>query len=255
MTGKTALNMKFIYSVRKKAMMINIRNLLIVLLFALSPLRAGAEVAFVSQTHDGFLNLRAGPGTGYDIIHRLYPGDRVEILEAHGKWRRITSVSNSNGWVHGRYLLIDTAPNVEVLYVKQTTDGFLNLRSGPGTSHSVIQKMSTGKRLIVRRQQGKWKEVSLSSGTSGWAHGGYMTATQPQLSQASNAHRVDPDVIKAHTNFQFEESANNPQDSREDLRLMIIVKHGFASVAQIWDILSANAKLEKMISGNQYLKT
>ncbi|WP_323008032.1 SH3 domain-containing protein [Pseudorhodobacter sp.] len=66
---------------------------------------AFGQLLTVTQTNDGYLNLRAGPGAGYDIIRRMYPGDRVRLLDAQGAWRRVEMINGVAGWAHGGYLM------------------------------------------------------------------------------------------------------------------------------------------------------
>ena len=47
----------------------------------------------------------------------------------------------------------------------------LNVRSGPGTSYSVIFKVSRGDRLEVLEQNGKWIRVKSPDGQEGWTAG------------------------------------------------------------------------------------
>jgi uncharacterized protein YgiM (DUF1202 family) len=45
------------------------------------------------------LHVRAGAGTNYKIVGRLYEGQKVEILETKGSWGRISS-----GWISLSYV-------------------------------------------------------------------------------------------------------------------------------------------------------
>ncbi|WGH78302.1 SH3 domain-containing protein [Jannaschia ovalis] len=66
--------------------------------------RPAGDVMFVDVTGVGFLNLRAGPGTRFDIIRRMQPGDSVATLETRGDWLRVRHASGDTGWAHGDYL-------------------------------------------------------------------------------------------------------------------------------------------------------
>lgn len=66
--------------------------------------RPEGAVMFVDVTGVGYLNLRAGPGTRFDIIRRMQPGDSVAPLETRGDWLRVRHVSGDTGWAHGDYL-------------------------------------------------------------------------------------------------------------------------------------------------------
>jgi len=44
------------------------------------------EVYGLDPAGDGFLSVRAGPGTGYKELDRLHNADRVILCADHGKW-------------------------------------------------------------------------------------------------------------------------------------------------------------------------
>lgn len=50
------------------------------------------------------LNVRSGPGTGYRKISQVKRGQRFELLDKRGVWRKIRLRNGRTGWVHGRYL-------------------------------------------------------------------------------------------------------------------------------------------------------
>lgn len=51
------------------------------------------------------LNVRTGPGVGYQVKHQLPPSDGciLKTGKRHGRWVEITTY-NAKGWVHRRYL-------------------------------------------------------------------------------------------------------------------------------------------------------
>lgn len=53
----------------------------------------------------GTVNIRTGPGMGFDQIGKLYPGQKVDVKQCQGKWCYVTSANNSPlGWVSSDYL-------------------------------------------------------------------------------------------------------------------------------------------------------
>lgn len=57
-----------------------------------------------------FLNLRTGPGTNFDKIIVLAPETPLEILAQEGVWLKI-SAEGVQGYVHGDYVVLDSAPS------------------------------------------------------------------------------------------------------------------------------------------------
>jgi N-acetylmuramoyl-L-alanine amidase len=56
------------------------------------------------------LNLRRGPGTGFEVVKSLPDGTRVRLLGSQGPWREIMELGPNgedvqDGWVHGNWLV------------------------------------------------------------------------------------------------------------------------------------------------------
>jgi len=136
--------------------------------------RAGAARAdplVVNSPRDGSLNLRTGPGTGFEVLYAMPHGSEVQTLEWSGRWVRVRHESGRTGWCASKYLA-RTGP--ARLYVYSARDGYLNLRSGPGTSYAVIMQMHNDEHVDVLGSSGSWRQVRHESGAVGWAHGRYL---------------------------------------------------------------------------------
>ena len=114
------------------------------------------------QSHSGEIELGGGPATV-----KMEYFDRTGFAEAHLSWERITTPPTGTGGM-------GTA-TVTGAY-------FLNVRSGPGLSHNVVTKVARGDVLNLlgyRDSAGTWVMVSLSNGTQGWVHAGYVRTSVP----------------------------------------------------------------------------
>ena len=143
------------------------------LLLAL-PISAAAQTLYVSETGVGFLNMRNGPGTQYDVLRRLSPGDRVDVEETQGVWYAVRLPGGQRGWVSGDFLERGE-PATGVLFVARSTEGFLNLRAGPGTETRILRRMYPGDRLRELERRGRWVRVRHVSGADGWAYDAYVS--------------------------------------------------------------------------------
>lgn len=63
--------------------------------------------------------------------------------------------------------------------IVSSPDGVLNLRRGPGTSYSVVARLSNGQVLAVSNTSGDWFKV-IASGRTGWVNSLYVTLTGPR---------------------------------------------------------------------------
>ncbi len=145
---------------------------LFILIAAAAP--ALAETRIVNSPGDGFLNLRTGPGSEFQVVRRMGHGSAVEVLEVKGNWARVRhEFSGAQGWAFRKHLVLDSRGSA-VREVWSPGDGFLNLRSGPGTDFHVLRKMFNGERVEILERKGNWVRVRHQSGTRGWTYEKYL---------------------------------------------------------------------------------
>ena len=152
------------------------------------------------------LNVRSGPSTSYSITTKLYKGDKVEILETSNGWHKIKASNGKIGWVSGDYIKVSSGstsqPSTSTTKATVTATS-LNVRSGAGTSYSVITKLSKGTVVdVLESASNGWKKVKTSNGTTGWVSGSYLTtgvveypSTDNSTSQTSYKATVNTDSL------------------------------------------------------------
>ena len=137
------------------------------------------------------LNVRSGPSTSYSITTKLYKGDKVEILETSNGWHKIKASNGKIGWVSGDYIKVSSGstsqPSTSTTKATVTADS-LNVRSGAGTSYSVITKLSKGTVVdVLESASNGWKKIKTSGGTTGWVSGEYLTTGSAGNSSTNNS--------------------------------------------------------------------
>ena len=137
------------------------------------------------------LNVRSGPSTSYSVTTKLYKGDKVEILETSNGWHKIKASNGKIGWVSGDYIKVSSGstsqPSTSTTTATVTADS-LNVRSGAGTSYSVITKLSKGTVVdVIESASNGWKKIKTSGGTTGWASGDYLTTGSVGNSSTNNS--------------------------------------------------------------------
>ena len=137
------------------------------------------------------LNVRSGPSTSYGITTKLYKGDKVEILETSNGWHKIKASNGKIGWVSGDYIKVSSGstsqPSTSTTKATVTATS-LNVRSGAGTSYSVITKLSKGTVVdVIESASNGWKKIKTSGGTTGWASGDYLTTGSAGNSSTDNS--------------------------------------------------------------------
>ena len=137
------------------------------------------------------LNVRSGPSTSYSITTKLYKGDKVEILETSNGWHKIKASNGKIGWVSGDYIKVSSGstsqPSTSTTKATVTATS-LNVRSGAGTSYSVITKLSKGTVVdVLESASNGWKKIKTSGGTTGWASRDYLTTGSAGNSSTDNS--------------------------------------------------------------------
>ena len=122
------------------------------------------------------LNVRSGPSTSYSITTKIYKGNKVEILETSNGWHKIKTSNGTIGWVSGSYISVSSGSTSQTSYKATVNATSLNVRSGAGTSYSVITKLSKGTVVdVIESASNGWKKIKTSNGTTGWVSGDYLT--------------------------------------------------------------------------------
>jgi N-acetylmuramoyl-L-alanine amidase len=129
------------------------------------------------------INIRGGPGTGYEVVAQGGSGERYPVLDKNGDWVKV-QLSSGTGWVAGWLVSLESTPSEAPRpdpvtpaipgsgsKVALVNGSMVNVRSGPGTSNPVIGTVVQGNSLPVLGQSGDWVQVSLPSGGNGWVAG------------------------------------------------------------------------------------
>lgn len=104
------------------------------------------------------LNVRSGPGTGYDILSSVPYGTVLTVVKEEGGWGEVSG----GGWVALQYTSKITAERV---YTVTAPDG-LNIRKGPGTGYDILRAVPLGTKLTAVGELNGWAALK---------DGGYAT--------------------------------------------------------------------------------
>lgn len=149
-----------------------------------SPPPAGAATASVTT---GALNVRSGPGLGYNVLGQVYLGQTVTLngRNSEATWVKVTTGTGLQGWVSAALIqanvAISTLPVVNaptLNSVAMVNTGMANVRSGPGLEYTAVTRIGYGTTvtLVGRNSVSNWIKVQLSNGTQGWVHESLLDA-------------------------------------------------------------------------------
>lgn len=155
------------------------------------------------------VNVRTGAGTQHARIGVLYPGQSLQTRGAtSGGWTPVT-YQGRNAWVSADYIRTSgastpstpapstpVATNPGAAGTARTTVN-LNVRQGPGTSHSILTTLSRGSSVTRTGQvSGDWTQITRGSGTA-WVATRYLTTTSSTPTPAPNPVVTNPQPTPA----------------------------------------------------------
>lgn len=103
---------------------------------ALSVEAAGTIKYGIGFTTGSSLRLRSEPSTGSTTLAYAAKGEAVVVIDQVGEWYHVI-YNLKEGYMHTNYVSVLTRENAELGYGK-INGTCVNLRSGPGTSYSVV---------------------------------------------------------------------------------------------------------------------
>ncbi len=156
----------------------------------------------------GALNVRSGAGTGYSVIGSLSNGAKVEIVETSGSWYKI-KYGSGYGYVSKDYVTVSSSSNSNNGSTSNSgssnttttqsgtikVSGSLNVRSGAGTSYSVIGSLSNGAKVEIVETSGSWYKIKYGSGY-GYVSKDYVTVSSSSSNSGSSSSTTQSGTIK-----------------------------------------------------------
>ena len=146
------------------------------------------------------LNMRAGAGTSYSIIKTIPSNTTVQVLESSGTWKKV-SYGGITGWCSATYLKVSTiqpapVPTAPVSAIgTMKTTGNLYMRSGPGTTYSMLKIIPSGTIVQLLDGSGEWKKI-VYGGITGWSSGKFLVmVTAPAPPVVVEPVPVEPPVV------------------------------------------------------------
>ena len=143
------------------------------LLPAASFLMQESQVAYADSVEyrvitGDYVNFRKGPSTSYASLGQLNKGDKVEYI------------STSDSWVKVKY-----NGQTGYIYVKYVNCSALNVRSGAGTSYSIITTITKDTKVEVISTSNGWSKIKVGT-TTGYVSSKYLSETKDSSNSSSD---------------------------------------------------------------------
>lgn len=126
-----------------------------------------------------YVRMRSGPSTSHAILGTYNNGTALTITGTENGWTKVT-IGGVSGYIRSDYVSASgsgsgTATESQTGYINGTS---VRMRSGPGTTYSILGVYNTGTAMTITGTSGNWYAVS-HNGTSGYVRQDYMTTTKP----------------------------------------------------------------------------
>ena len=128
------------------------------------------------------INLRAGPGTDYDILAEYERYDELLVTGTCEEWYRV-KLDGLRGYMLMEFVTIGEVPEPTPAYTVEELDEYVdgyvsaatvNLRAGPGTDYDILAEYARYDELLVTGTSEEWYRVKLD-GLRGYMLMDYVT--------------------------------------------------------------------------------
>ncbi|WP_455543308.1 SH3 domain-containing protein [Intestinibacter sp.] len=143
------------------------------------------------------LYVRSGASTSYKILGTVTKGKKVEIQATENGWHKI-EYNGNDGWVSGKYISTSGSTSTEGTTSGSTSNGTttttktgtittssLNVRSGAGTSYSILGALAKGKTVTIYGESNGWYKISYNGGY-GWVSKTYVSTGSTSTGSSSS---------------------------------------------------------------------
>ncbi len=65
------------------------------------------RIIIIKKSPTGWVNIRSGPGSQFQRVTQVYPGEYYELLQEEGEWYKIKLNDTSDGWIINQYAEIN----------------------------------------------------------------------------------------------------------------------------------------------------
>ncbi len=132
---------------------------------------ASAKTAGKVSTQDGRLNLRQSPSTASAVIGSIAKGSWLTVEKKEGNWYLVEYEKGKKAYASADY--ITNYPKTVEGEVTPGT-GVLNVRSGPGTSYAVKDRIRDGQRILAVKSNATWAGIVYDGNKTGYVAKAYL---------------------------------------------------------------------------------
>ncbi len=187
----------------------------------------------------GGADLRTGAGEAYASLGTWESGTAVTLIGREGHWLEVTLSDGTHGYLSETEVTApeETVPVLSAVsadsvaslddYTEKAAvigSDTTNIRSGPGTSYSIVTTLSPGTVITIIGESGDWYQIRMASGATGYVANWLVKITATEGSLAGLTIVVDPGhgSYKSSDSTALDSGAVGPNGLKEkDVNLAI----------------------------------
>lgn len=125
------------------------------------------------------VNVRLGPGLGYDILTQVQGGSMVNVLDEENEWYKVRLDDGRIGWV-ASWLINNTEVAASQNLVATITEYSVNLRAENNEQAEVIGSAEAGEVFTLLYEENGWSQIHYNNQTA-WVLSELVTITAGTL--------------------------------------------------------------------------
>ena len=118
----------------------------------------------------GKLNVRSSSSTSGSIVSTLNKGSYVTLLSQSGSWWYVEYAKGKFGYCHNDYINVVSSSTATV----NISSGYLNVRSGAGSTYSKIGTLNNSETIIILSSSGVWRKILYNGTKIGYVSSVYL---------------------------------------------------------------------------------
>ena len=151
----------------------------------------------------GLLNVRARPGTRYEVLCQLKEHEGVSVLSQQDDWVEVQLPPRAKAWIAERFVDGDGV----------VTGDRVRVHSGPGLVFTTYAHVNKGDR--VERQgepENRWQRIDAPVPSSGWVSAEYVKVEEPPAPEPEPAAQTPKAAAAAADAGGFPGTRDSPSD-------------------------------------------
>lgn len=171
-------------------------------------------IASVVMSHKGAEKNAVESATAHETVHKEVKKDEAKQTKEEKPKQEVTTQKDTHKPTatksESKTKQVESKPEVPTIksikpLTKYVNISSLNVRSGPGTNHSVVSVVTQGQSLTVSATSGSWDKVAFGKKT-GWVSGKYLSTTKPvtvkveQPAKTSTTKKTATKISPTYTN-------------------------------------------------------